>query len=263
MRRFVVAPPPAVGSGYSSLILRPEGVAARAASPEIIARVLELIERLEADPFTMHMAEVYRAGLERFGPYFRYLDITTVLGAVADLGHPENYLEIGVRRGRSLAIVASMVPEVALVGFDLWQVGYGNNENPGPDFVQSELARLGHRGSLDLISGDSHVTVPEYLGKNSSATFDIITVDGDHSLDGAWDDLYNVTPRLRVGGVLVFDDTNNPYCPGLRDVWDALVAADGGLLPASFDEVGTGVSFALRARPGATLPRRRPGRRWF
>jgi hypothetical protein len=82
-------------------------------------------------------------------------------------------------------------------------------------------------------------------------------VDGDHSVAGAWDDLRNVVPRLRVGGVLVFDDTSNPYCPGLDRVWSRLLRADPGLAGYSYAALGTGVSFAIRTRPNAVGAGRR------
>jgi len=49
--------------------------------------------------------------------------------------------------------------------------------------------------------------------------FDLITVDGDHSEEGAFDDLLNVIPHLNVGGILVFDDIAHPTHPYLLGVW--------------------------------------------
>ena len=90
--------------------------------------------------------------------------------------------------------------------------------------------------------------MPGLLQADPSLKFDLITVDGDHSVSGAWDDLKNVTPRLRVGGVLVFDDIANRYCPGLDAVWQDLLRADSGLAGYSYSDLGAGIAFAVRVR---------------
>ena len=59
-------------------------------------------------------------------------------------------------------------------------------------------------------------------------------------------DLNTVIPRLRVGGVLVFDDTANPYCPGLMGVWETFLDHVPDLAGYSYSEVGTGISLAIR-----------------
>jgi hypothetical protein len=159
---------------------------------------------------------------------------------------PRTYLEVGVRRGRSLCAVASVVPDCSLLGFDIWEAGYAGMPNPGPAFVHSELDCVGHRGPRELVSGDSHVTLPQRLGGPDAPLLDLATVDGDHSPEGAWRDLCDVLPRLAVGGAIVFDDIAHPDLPGLREVWNALVVSDPRYSSWSFDGLGYGVAFALR-----------------
>jgi hypothetical protein len=72
----------------------------------------------------------------------------------------------------------------------------------------------------------------------------MITVDGDHTVGGAAADLATVMPRLKVGGVLLFDDLLNP--PALQRVWDRLVKHDGRYLTWEFAEAGTGIAAAIR-----------------
>ena len=146
-------------------------------------------------------------------------------------------------------MVVSQSPTTALVGFDLWVENYGNMENPGADFVEREMKRLGHRGSLALVGGNSHVTVPDYLSAHPDATFDLITVDGDHSPEGALADLRTVLPRLSLGGVIVFDDVVHPAHPELSEIWNRAVAEDGGIASHEFADLGYGVALGLRTRP--------------
>jgi predicted O-methyltransferase YrrM len=180
---------------------------------------MQIIEHLEPDDYIRYLQAYYQAGLVRFGDAWRYADIVTALLAAAQLIHPQAYLEIGVRRGRSMAMVTATCQDCAMVGFDLWTADYAGMTNPGPDFVEGEMKKLGYRGTLNLIRGDSHQTVPEYFKTNPQAYFDLITVDGDHSERGAAQDLRNVLPRLKLGGVLVFDDVNHPAFPHLGRIW--------------------------------------------
>ena len=145
------------------------------------------------------------SGRSRAGDSWRYADITTTLAAATELLDPSSYLEIGVRRGRSLAVVARRAPQCSIVAVDLWNEGYAD-QNPGVAHVRTIATRAGHAGRLRIVSGDSHVELPKLFAAEPDLTFDLITVDGDHSRCGAERDLLDVLPRLRVGGALVFDD---------------------------------------------------------
>lgn len=249
MRNFLFDYPEVLGEARSPVCVGLDTIARCAVKKSTLESVIGVCERLTNDSFTQTMTEAYRWGLSRFGEDWAYADITSLLYAVAELGKPENYLEIGVRRGRSSCMVAAASPDTTIYGFDLWQENYANNENPGPGFVLEELKSIGHKGRVEFISGDSHKTVPEFLTKNLELTFDLITVDGDHSIDGAWDDLSNVAPRLRLGGVLVFDDIDNPYCLGLLDVWERFMKANPELNGRVINNpLGLGVAFAIRMR---------------
>jgi predicted O-methyltransferase YrrM len=250
MKNFLIKNPENISREYSPVLLQPVSIAKYASRPKLIQDVIGILEKLSEDTFTNGMIETYHQGLNLLGDDWGYLDITNALYASSLLGQPENYLEIGVRRGRSVCVVAAANPTVNIYGFDLWQEGYGGNDNPGPDFVKSELERVGHNGKTEFISGDSHVTVPQFLKDRPELTFDLITVDGDHSLPGALDDLNNVVDRLRVGGVLIFDDIDNPYCPGLDEVWNRFMKAHPSLDGCIVNNpIGLGVAIAIRKRP--------------
>lgn len=135
---------------------------------------------------------------------------------------PKTYLEVGVRRGFSMAMVAARSPGVTIYGFDMWIHNYANVPNPGQEFVKSEMRRIGHEKEIHFINGNSHRTLPAFFGNrrlsfwdwirfkrnriNKPQEFDLITIDGDHSLAGAYQDLSDVMPHCAVGGLVVFDD---------------------------------------------------------
>jgi hypothetical protein len=231
---------PATG-GPSSFI--PDVVGART-----VRDAQTIVEGLSSDPYLDYIRNFYRAGLQTFGDNWVYADINTVLIGLARRLRPESYLEIGVRRGRSMAMLASHAPECRIVGFDLWISDYAGMENPGPQHVRNELVRLGHTGALELVTGNSRETIPQWFAEHPEDFFDIITVDGDHSSEGARIDLENVLPRLKIGGALVFDDISNQWHPELVDVWNDFLGRHENLAGYSFSEVGYGVAFAIRSR---------------
>jgi predicted O-methyltransferase YrrM len=212
----------------------------------VVRDALATLERLSPDRYQEYLTRFYRTGLDRFGDRWQYADINTVLLGLGRVLQPTSYLEIGVRRGRSAAMLASQSPACHIVGCDMFIPDYAGMDNPGPDFVRRELARIGFTGDLEFLVGDSHVTLPDYFRGHPNAFFDLITVDGDHSEKGAIDDLCTVMPRLKIGGVLIFDDLANHGHPELRRVWADTFASRDDYSTFSFNEIGFGVGIAVR-----------------
>jgi predicted O-methyltransferase YrrM len=231
---------------YGGAVVGATTIGARAVEPELVDRVTAEVQRRDSDAYVEHVARFVREGRARGGAEWRYADITTVLGAASELLSPTSYLEIGVRRGRSLCVVASRSPSCSVVGVDLWNAGYAQIENPGPEHVRAEAVAAGHVGKLELLSGDSHTVVPRLFRDRPEIDFDLITVDGDHSRRGAAEDLRTTLPRLRIGGALVFDDISHPLHPYLHGVWNRVVVHNRRYATWAFDDVGYGVAIAVR-----------------
>lgn len=214
---------------------------------DYLADAAGLLERLEPDAYSRYLLRYYADGRARFGADWRYADIVTVLLCLTDLIRPRDYLEIGVRRGRSACAVASRCPDCRMDLFDMWIGNYAGMSNPGPDLVAAELSKVGHRAGLArFIDGDSHQTLPAHFANHPDAAYDLITVDGDHSLKGAAQDLFDVLPRLRIGGAVVFDDIAHPAHPELWMLWQRMVVDDPRFSSFSYREAGYGVGFAIR-----------------
>lgn len=231
---------------YDPILLSPATVGRLATDSTTLEGILALLGKLEPDDYSRFLTSYYREGLTRYGSAWVYADILTVLGAACQLLRPRNYLEIGVRRGRSLAVVAETSPGCDIVGFDLWMEGYAGMANPGPEFVRGEIEKVGLRGTLELVSGSSHETVPRYLREHPDLFFDLMTVDGDHSEEGATRDLETVLPRLKRGGMLVFDDIAHPQHPELASVWNTVVVRNSMFRSWEFRDLGFGVGLAIR-----------------
>ncbi|MDR3044980.1 MAG: class I SAM-dependent methyltransferase [Desulfovibrio sp.] len=233
---------------YAPSLAGASTLAAALYKPEVYAGVLDVLGRLDEDDYAAYLKGFMRRGMARFGESWRYADICTVLYVLADLLGVESYLEIGVRRGRSLAMVLDRRPSADVVGFDLWLRDYAGMENPGPDYVAAQMAQLGHKGGLRFVTGDSARTVPAHFAAHPDATYDLITVDGDHGPEGALRDLATVLPRLRIGGAIVFDDISHPELGYLRGIWQRVVQSQPNMSCHVFDETGYGVAFAIRMR---------------
>ena len=211
-----------------------------------VRSALRVLESLTPDVYSEFVGDFYRAGLDRHGDSWQYADVNTALIVLAAHLRPASYLEIGVRRGRSLAMLASQAPDCHITGCDMFIEAYAGMDNPGPDFVRAELARVGFRGQLNFLVGNSHDVLPRFFGRDPDQFFDLVTVDGDHSAKGARADLLVVMPRVKIGGAIIFDDISNPGHPELRRVWHDVVVTSSSFSTFTFDEIGFGVGVGIR-----------------
>lgn len=231
---------------YPPLMVSAESIAQRAISASRIHEAIALLDRLSKDDYSEYLSGYYREGARRFDTNWRYADIVTVLLGLADELQPKSYLEIGVRRGRSVSAVASKAPACDLYMFDMWVSNYAGMENPGQELVSKELDKFSHLGKRVFTDGNSHQTLKPFFKAHQGLAFDIITVDGDHSYDGAVEDLCDVLPRLKIGGAVVFDDVCHPKHRYLQDVWSQLIVKDSRFTSWTCADIGYGVGFALR-----------------
>ena len=231
---------------YGTVMMNPGTLARISTTEQTWQEILSFHGLLATDDYVEHLHAFYLESVRRFGENWVYMDIVNVLYAAAKTLHPANYLEIGVRRGRSVCTVVRGCPSVNVVAFDMWVENYAGMENPGPEFVQAEMKKHGFTGDVNFVNGDSHETIPRYFADFPEMTFDLITVDGDHSEEGAFADLCTVIPRLALGGILVFDDIAHPDHPYLLNVWRRALGKFPMLSGYEFTEIGYGVAFAIR-----------------
>jgi predicted O-methyltransferase YrrM len=215
-------------------------------TPILTSKALKVLELLEEDDYSRYLQEYYKHGLQTYQEKWRYADLLTTIIGLFEFFMPSNYLEIGVRRGRSLCGAVSVNPNLEIFAFDIWQKNYAGMENPGPPLILSELSKLEYNGNITFVEGNSHSTLKEFKAKNPKKYFDVITVDGDHTNLGAAEDISDVCKLLSVGGLLVFDDISHPKLPGLRDVWRRLIVENPRFSTWSFPDLGYGIAIAIR-----------------
>jgi predicted O-methyltransferase YrrM len=227
-------------------LLGTQKIAEESTSYETIKNVLSILEILEPEPCINFVRGYISKGLRIHGENWKYADINTVLFSIGKNFEIENYLEIGVRRGRSMCMIASQSKKLKIYGFDMWIPGYVGVDNPGKEFVLNELQKVGHEGKVNFYDGNSRKTIPNFFQENPDLFFDVITVDGDHSLIGAKKDLKNVKNHLKIGGMLIFDDISSHEHPHLKKLWKKEIESKDNFYTWNFDDLGLGIAVAIR-----------------
>ena len=213
---------------------------------EVIKEALLILKKLESNHDVEFISEFYEKGLRLYGDKWVYADINTALVGLSKIMDIENYMEIGVRRGRSLCMLGSQKKTANLYGFDMWIEDYHNSPNPGPDFVKKELDKFDFQGKVNFINGDSKTTVPNFFKENPNLFFDLITIDGDHSLKGAYRDIKNVLPRLKIGGAIVFDDISSHEHLYLKKLWTKEIKNKNNFYSYEFTDTGLGIAVGIK-----------------
>jgi predicted O-methyltransferase YrrM len=231
---------------YPNLILGPSTIINKAKSLDTLNIALKLLDTLEKDHYNEFVSNFYLKGITQYGENWDYCDLISGLIAASSLCRPKKYLEIGVRRGRSVCCVALSSPEVEIWAFDMWIKDYAGMSNDGPKFVEKELKKVNYFKKVNFVNGNSHQTLPSFFSENPDILFDMITVDGDHSQKGALMDLRHVLPFLDVGGIIIFDDIIHPKHNYLKDVWNKAIREDGGILSKEYTELGYGLAIGVR-----------------
>ena len=222
-----------------------------ASSVEVKKRVYNTISLLEKDYWLERNLTGFQTAIENNNN--KSFDTVTFLNWYCREFKPQNYLEIGVRRGRSMAQVLSQSKQTSAIGIDLWIPEYSSipeknihTTNPGPEFVISELEKIGLEKIPKLYKRNSRDFLPEYFNdKNSVKYFDLILVDGDHSYDGARKDLEICIKHLADGGVLVFDDITHISHSELKLLWNEIKQEYSSFMSLE-DESGTGTGILIK-----------------
>ena len=70
------------------------------------------------------MKKYYEKISQAHKTHSNYIDMIKILFVISKLIRPKNYLEVGVRRGRSMSVVAKNSPNCDMYAFDMWIQNY-------------------------------------------------------------------------------------------------------------------------------------------
>lgn len=134
----------------------------------------------------------------------------SIVDLISHASRPINYLEIGAFYGANLITVADTYashPYSKLYCIDPW-----DDYNDYPEYKDQQhviyntfLGNIERSGSKDKVvinRGYSNIEVP----KLKDDFFDIIYIDGNHEPEYVLEDAVLCFRKLKVGGILIFDD---------------------------------------------------------
>jgi len=231
---------------FDPIIFTPNYIYHEATKAEYNLEIINFLDNQISEPYLEFLKRYYKVIGKSHARHSTYIDLIKILYVISKLIKPENYLEVGVRRGRSMSIVAKNSLNCDMFGFDKWTKNYSGVENPGHKIVEEELKKINHSGAVNFFDGDSKTSIPKFKKNYPKIYFDMICIDGDHTYKGAQKDLLNVIDMVKIGGYLIFDDTNSFEHPFLKDVWNKVVKGRDNYITQEYNEHGLGVSIAVR-----------------
>jgi len=172
--------------------------------PQYMQLVLDAWQHIELDEPLLWRCQVIKECIAAGKPFWNN---HVALAFLARKLHPKSYLEVGVRTGGSIVqVLGASYPE-HVVAMDLWDGDYASLPN-NLEYTKKQLQNF-QQGSeksfnIEYIQGNSHVELKSLI--RQGRTFDLITIDGDHSHDGAREDLEDAFCLLSEQGAIVFDD---------------------------------------------------------
>ena len=117
---------------------------------------------------------------------------------------PKKYLEFGIRKGYTSALIAFINHSVEIYGIDEWNSSEGNKHDGSPAFTSSLLERNNFRGYVQFITGDKYTAFKRlkqsFIGPIS---FDLILFRVDMFGDKSIDQLKEIMNFLEDNGALV------------------------------------------------------------
>jgi predicted O-methyltransferase YrrM len=137
----------------------------------------------------------------------RYLNKTKNISNLLLNKNIRNVMEIGFNSGFSTLLMLITNPNINITCCDL-----GEHSYVIPCYEKMKEI-FGNR--INIIIGDSTKTLPNITGN-----YDVIHIDGGHSIDVANSDIINSYRLSKQGTILIMDDYN---FPNLHTLWDAYI----------------------------------------
>ena len=142
--------------------------------------------------------------------YFPYYDFLMKLAAAIQ---PKLIVELGVSFGRGMAFMAEGAPSATVWGVDVCPSTPTQREVLWP---YSDRVRVFHEDSV------------RFFLEHPELNVDLLFIDSSHLLGQTKMEWRVWRPQMVLGGIVCFDDLNNP---GVRPVWDAEIVDQKVELP--------------------------------
>lgn len=124
--------------------------------------------------------------------------------------------EIGFNAGHSCMLML-LGRDTTPLEFTVFDIGHHKYTRPCFEYIKSQFQHV----NFEYIEGDSTVTVPRWIEKNEQklGLYDVVHVDGGHSEHCITNDMRNTDNLVRVGGIVIVDDTHFGYINKCVDMY--------------------------------------------
>lgn len=128
--------------------------------------------------------------------------------------------EIGVDKGEFSKHLLSKTSLKDLYCIDPWIDDFGSDYRPG--FFDKDGNNRKLEAANNLKEFGDRVNIIQSTSKEASKLFDknsidFVYIDGDHSLEGIYTDIYSWTPKVKLGGIVSGHDYKNGSGSGMKD----------------------------------------------
>ena len=115
--------------------------------------------------------------------------------------------EIGFNAGHSTMLLLLGRNNTPL-DFTIFDIGHHNYTKPCIEYIKNSFLHI----NFDYIEGDSIKTIPKWINNNKNLiwTYDVVHVDGGHFDECISNDMKNADLLVRINGIIIIDDTNDP-----------------------------------------------------
>ena len=144
--------------------------------------------------------------------------------------NPKIYAEIGVLYGGSIIEQMKDDQSCFYIGIDPFTGYYGNEYDRHRNVHLEDHINIvkknidennPHNHEYKLIKGLSQS--PEVLQEVSQYKIDYLFIDGDHSGEGVKNDFYNYLPFMNSGGLILFDNYDDPSWTEVKPATDKII----------------------------------------
>lgn len=129
-------------------------------------------------------------------------------------------IEIGVDKGEFSYNILSKSNIEILYGIDCWMDDFGSDHRPGFFDPIGDNRRKDAINKLEEFSDRSTLikgTSLDCINNFQDSSIDFCYIDGDHSLEGVYNDIYSYINKVRTGGIICGDDFKDGPNSGMKD----------------------------------------------
>jgi hypothetical protein len=116
--------------------------------------------------------------------------------------------EIGFNAGHS-SMLMLLGRDKTPLDFTIFDIGDHAYIQPCYKYIKSHFSHV----NFEYIEGDSTLTMPKWIEENkqSIGLYDVVHIDGGHSVHCIVNDMKNADILVKKGGILIIDDTHYPH----------------------------------------------------